>query len=50
MVLHYYINDNFYKIQNNNGNFYGLIIDYFYELINNNKDGVIYFIFLIYRN
>ena len=37
-MSHYYIDDNFSKAQDINGNFDWFIIDYLYELIDNDKD------------
>ena len=38
MIFYYYIDNNFYKILNINNNLNLFIIDYFYKLINNNKN------------
>ena len=38
MILYYYINNNFYKIKNFNNNHNRLIINFFKELINDDKN------------
>ena len=38
MVSYYYINNNFYISQNINKDLKKFIINYFYKLINNNKN------------
>ena len=37
-MLYYYIDKNFYKIKNINTNLNLVIINYFYKLVNNDKD------------
>lgn len=37
-MSYHYINNNFYKIIYINSSFYRLVLDYFYQMINNNKD------------
>lgn len=47
MMLHYYFNNNFDKTESINNDFHWLIEDYIYVHINNEKDWVVCFIFLI---
>lgn len=41
IVLHHYIDNNFYKSESINNNFNWLIIYYFSQMVNNNKNLVI---------
>ena len=47
MMLYYYIKDNFYKAWGINSDFKWLVINYFYKLVNDDKDWVIVVSFLI---
>lgn len=48
MVSHYHIDHHFSKVGNIDFNLYQLVVDYFYEMIKDNKNSVIVVIFLVY--
>ena len=47
-MLHYYVNNNFSKVQDIDGNLDWLVIDYFYKLIDNVEDWIIAIFLLVY--